>query len=94
MIWPSLNGGGSNRCCQTSRAGWSGLAKEIHALTDDDGLPVKIVITPGQTHDILAAAEQLANIRKEQIQHGIGDPRSCPQNPRNQPRAAASSATD
>ena len=34
-----------------------GLTPKIHALTDADGLPVKLVITPGQTHDIQAAAE-------------------------------------
>ncbi len=33
---------------------------------DDDGLPVKLVITPGQTHDIQAAAELLRDMRKDQ----------------------------
>lgn len=36
-------------------------------MTDDDGLPVKLVITPGQTHDIHAAAELLRDIRKGQM---------------------------
>jgi transposase len=38
-----------------------------YEVTDDDGLPVKLVITPGQTHDIKAAAELLSNIRKGQM---------------------------
>jgi len=29
-----------------------GLTTKIHALTDNDGLPVTFVITPGQNHDI------------------------------------------
>ena len=33
-------------------------------MTDDNGLPVKLAITPGQTHDIQAAAELLGDIRK------------------------------
>ena len=36
-------------------------------MTDDDGLPVKLAITPGQTHDIRAAAELLSDIRKGQM---------------------------
>ena len=32
---------------------------KIHARIDNDGLPVQLVITPGQTHDIQAAAELL-----------------------------------
>ena len=44
-----------------------GLTPKIHALTDADGLPVKLVITPGQTHDIQAAAELLGDLRKGQM---------------------------
>ena len=44
-----------------------GLTTKIHALTDNDGLPVKLVITPGQTHDIQAAAEPLKDIHKGQM---------------------------
>jgi transposase len=44
-----------------------GLTTKIHALTDGDGLPVKFVITPGNTHDIQAAAELLSDIRKGQM---------------------------
>jgi transposase len=36
-------------------------------LTDDIGLPVKLVITPGQTHDIQAAAELLSGVTKGQM---------------------------
>lgn len=53
-----------DRCLGRSRGG---LTTKIHALTDDDGLPVKLVITPGQTHDIKAAAELLSDIRKGQM---------------------------
>jgi transposase len=44
-----------------------GLTTKIHALTDGLGLPVKIAITPGQDHDITAAAELLTGIRKGQM---------------------------
>jgi transposase len=44
-----------------------GIAKKIHALTDADGRPVKTVITPGQPHDIKAAAELLTGIRNGQM---------------------------
>jgi transposase len=57
---PATTGSGAGR----SRGG---LTIKIHALTDADGLPVKIVITPGQTHDIQAAAELLADIRQGQM---------------------------
>jgi transposase len=36
-------------------------------LTDDIGLPVKLSITPGQTHDIQAAAELLCDLKKGQM---------------------------
>jgi transposase len=36
-------------------------------LTDDDGLPVQCVITPRNTHDIQAASELLAYLRKGQM---------------------------
>jgi transposase len=36
-------------------------------LTDERGLPVKIAITPGQTHDIQAAAELLSGLRHGQM---------------------------
>ena len=36
-------------------------------MTDNDSLPVKLVITPGQTQNIQAAAELLQDIRKGQM---------------------------
>jgi transposase len=36
-------------------------------LTDGDGLPVKLAITPGQTHDIQVAAELLRDVEKGQM---------------------------
>ncbi len=38
----------------------------MDAIADDDGLPMKLVITPGQTQDIQAAADLLRDIRKDQ----------------------------
>jgi hypothetical protein len=29
---------------------WGGLNTKLHALTDDDSLPAKVVSKPGQTH--------------------------------------------
>lgn len=40
-----------------------GLTTKIHDLNDNDGLPVKFVVTLGQTHDIQAATELLEDIR-------------------------------
>jgi transposase len=53
-----------DRCLGRIRGG---LTTKIHALTDGEGLPVKFVITPGNTHDIQAAAELLTDIRKGQM---------------------------
>ena len=60
----TLNKSHPDRCLRRSRGG---LTIKIHALTDNDGLPVKFVITPGQTHDIQAAAELLKDISKGQM---------------------------
>lgn len=67
---PTKSPKASLRCCR--RASWLTPArhcstKDSDTLTDADGLPVKIVITPGQTHDIKAAAELLADIRHGQM---------------------------
>jgi transposase len=53
-----------DRCLGRSRRG---LTTKIHALTDGDGLPVRLTISPGQTHDILAAAELLDGIGEGQM---------------------------
>ncbi len=42
----------------------SDLARQIANMV---ALPVKIAITPGRTHDIMAAAEPLADIRQGQM---------------------------
>jgi hypothetical protein len=42
-----------DRCLGRNRGGFTTI---IHVLTDDDGLLVKLVITPDLTHDIQAAA--------------------------------------
>ena len=44
-----------------------GLTTKIHALTDARGLPIKLALTPGQTHDALGAAVLLNNLRRGAI---------------------------
>src|SRR5678815_5547016 len=39
-----------------------GLRTKIHALADRHGRPVRLALTPGQTHDGQAAAELLAEL--------------------------------
>ena len=39
-----------------------GLTTKIHALADRHGRPVRLALTPGQTHDSQAAAELLAEL--------------------------------
>lgn len=53
-----------DRCLGRSRGG---LIRKIHALTDGDGLPVRLTISPGQANDILAAAELLDGIGEGQM---------------------------
>ena len=53
-----------DRCLGRSRGG---LTTKIHALTDENGLPVKLAITPGQTHDAVAAAELLGDLKAGQM---------------------------
>jgi len=43
-----------------------GLTTKIHALTDKNGLPIRLSITPGQAHDITAAGELLIGLSKGQ----------------------------
>ena len=43
-----------------------GLTTKIHALTDKNGLPVRLMITPGQAHDITVAAELLTGLSQGQ----------------------------
>jgi|TARA_Y100000310_G_scaffold104971_1_gene103264 transposase len=39
-----------------------GLTTKVHALTDSRGLPIKLVLTPGQTHDAKGAAMLLTGL--------------------------------
>jgi len=39
-----------------------GLTTKIHALVDRQGLPIRFVLTPGQTHDTQTVAELLSNL--------------------------------
>ena len=43
------------------------MTTKIHALTDARGLPVKFVLTPGQAHDLLGAAELLSALGEGDI---------------------------
>lgn len=49
-----------DRCLGRSRGG---LTTKIHAVTDGKGLPIKIVITPGNAHDLMAASELINDLR-------------------------------
>ena len=41
-----------------------GLSTKVHALTDAAGLPIKFILTPGQSHDTIGAAELLTDLPK------------------------------
>ena len=41
-----------------------GLTTKVHALTDARGLPIKLVLTPGQAHDANGAAMLLTNLTR------------------------------
>lgn len=42
--------------------GRGGLTTKIHAVTDGNGLQIKITITPGHAHDLIAASELLDDL--------------------------------
>ncbi len=44
-----------------------GLTTKIHALVDARGLPIRLLLTPGQTHDSKAAAMLLAQLEPGSI---------------------------
>jgi transposase len=48
-----------DRCLGRSRGG---LTTKIHAVTDGNGLPIKIAIKPGHAHDLTAASELLDDL--------------------------------
>ena len=53
-----------DRCMGRSRGG---LTTKIHALTDARGLPLELVLTPGQAGDCPAAAQLLGHLRGDTI---------------------------
>jgi len=44
-----------------------GLTTKIHALTDANGLPIELVLTPGQAGDCPVAARLLGHLRKDTV---------------------------
>lgn len=44
-----------------------GLTTKLHALVDAQGLPIKFVLTPGQTHDVLGAGELLTDLAEGNV---------------------------
>lgn len=48
-----------DRCLGRSRGG---LTTKIHGITNGKGLPIKIAITPGQTHDLTVASKLLSEL--------------------------------
>jgi transposase len=48
-----------DHCIGRSRGG---LSTKIHALVDARGLPIDIVLTPGQRHDVVGASALLVNL--------------------------------
>ena len=44
-----------------------GLTTKIHALVDAKGRPLRLLITPGQTHDTQGAAVLLNNLRRKSV---------------------------
>ncbi len=38
------------------------MTTKIHALTDARGLPINFILTPGQAHDLLGAADLLTDL--------------------------------
>jgi Transposase DDE domain len=47
-----------------------GLTTKIHALVDSLGNPVKLMLTPGQVHDLACAEQLLENVGPDAL---IGD---------------------
>jgi len=59
--------GGEDHAIGRSRGG---LSTKINALVDEDGLPVHLMLTAGQTHDIKAAPHLLDGLK---CRHVIAD---------------------
>ena len=45
----------------------AGVPTKIHAVTDENGLPLKLAITPGEAPDITMAADLLGDIGEGQM---------------------------
>ena len=43
------------------------MTTKLHALVDAQGLPIKFVLTPGQTHDVLGAGELLTDLAEGNV---------------------------
>ena len=56
---PAKKKANDDHCIGRSRGG---LSTKIHALVDARGLPIDIVLTPGQRHDVVGAAAWLGNL--------------------------------
>jgi len=41
-----------------------GLTTKIHAVADVNGLPIRLAITAGETHDAIPARELLSDLQK------------------------------
>jgi transposase len=46
------------------------LSTKINALVDENGLPIRLALTPGQSHDLLAAPDLLNGLS---CRHVVGD---------------------
>lgn len=44
-----------------------GLTTKIHAVTDKNGLPIRLAVSEGQAHDILAAKDLLSGLNRGQL---------------------------
>ena len=44
-----------------------GLTTKIHALVDEKGRPLRLLITPGQDHDATGAAYLLQNLKRRTV---------------------------
>ena len=68
IIPPRLSKKDPRRCLGRSRGG---LGTKIHALTNQDGLPIRYELTPGQAHDAPPCKTLLNNLQPGQ--HVLAD---------------------
>jgi IS5 family transposase len=59
--------GGEDHAIGRSRGG---LSTKINAVVDENGLPVRLMLTAGQAHDLRAAPQLLAGLR---CRHVVAD---------------------